>query len=228
MSIGLSDRIILALDMPDAAGAFHLLESLGGLIKNVKVGPGLFLQEGPALVRDLQTKGYRVFLDLKLHDIPNTVALGVKAARKLGVWMLSVHLSGGKAMLEQAARAAGDSVLLAGITVLTSMDDTALTSVGVSDSAETQVKRLAQLGKQTGLKAVVASPKEVKILKSLLGAETLVITPGIRSAADASDDQSRTMTAADALAAGADYLVIGRPVIQAPNPKQALEGILNA
>jgi orotidine-5'-phosphate decarboxylase len=226
------NRLIVALDLPDASQAIVFLSKLEGLIKKVKIGPALFIQAGPSFIETLQKKGYDIFLDLKLHDIPNTVRLGVKGAKRLGVWMLSVHTSGGRKMLEEAVEAAEGSPLLVGITVLTSFQDNTLKEIGVARSLEEQALFLASLAKETGLNGIVASPQETSQLKKTLGDEMLVVTPGIRWEAfdpesqKIQDDQARTLGPKEALKAGADYLVIGRPILQAQNPASIVEKIL--
>ncbi len=222
------DKLILALDTPDSKTAFKLLPPLEGLIHNVKVGPGLFIQEGPKLIEKLHKKGYRVFLDLKLHDIPNTVRLGVKGAKKLGVWMLSVHLLGGERMLREALGEAEGNPFLVGITVLTSLNGEDLNQMGVGRSPKEQVGLLAQMAKQVGLNGVVASPQETAMLRAKLGPKFILVTPGIRLPESSKDDQERTLSPLDALKAGADYLVIGRPILEAPDPKQSLLSILGS
>jgi len=218
-------KLILALDLPSPQVAFQLL---GGIpsITQVKIGPGLFMQEGPSLITELHAKGYKVFLDLKHHDIPNTVRLAVREAKEMGVWMLSVHCSGGVKMLQAAVEEAAGNPLLLGITVLTSLDDPQLREIGFPGPVEAQVEKLASLGQKAGLQGIVASPHEVRKLRACLGRDTLIITPGIRIEAGAKHDQSRTMTPREAVEAGADYLVIGRPILEASHPKEAVASIL--
>lgn len=218
-------RIILALDYPDAAPALALVARLSPQLCRVKVGKELFTRAGPPLVERLVAQGFQVFLDLKYHDIPNTVAAACAAAADLGVWMMNVHASGGRRMLE----AARDSLakrssrpLLVAVTVLTSMDSADLLELGWRDGPEEQVLRLARLAQQAGLDGVVCSPREAARLRADLGPAPLLVTPGVRPASAAQDDQRRVMTPRDALAAGASYLVIGRPVTAAPDPLQAL------
>jgi orotidine-5'-phosphate decarboxylase len=200
-----------------------------------KIGSRLFTAEGPSIVRTLVERGDRVFLDLKFHDIPNTVASAVTAATALGVWMLNVHASGGTAMMraartaahETSARRGIEAPLVIAVTVLTSMSAAALREAGVGIDLMDQVLRLAELTKEAGLDGVVASPKETSAIRGRCGAAFTIVTPGIRGggAAAAQDDQERTMSPADAVAAGASYLVVGRPIIAAPDPRKAAERI---
>lgn len=224
--VNAKERIILALDTPSPEEALHLLDSLNGLALNVKIGPGLFIQNGPDLINTLHGKGYRVFLDLKLYDIPNTVGLAIAAAKKMGVWMVSVHLCGGKKMLQTAVREAQNNPLVVGITVLTSFSENELKATGVQNSLEAHVQELALLGLKQGVNGIVASPWEVRMLRSILPKNMLIITPGIRPQGAPAHDQVRTMTPREALEAGADYLVIGRAVLEAPKPREALSLIL--
>jgi len=188
----------------------------------------MFTLFGPQLVETLQRKGFDIFLDLKFHDIPNTVAKAVSAAASLGVWMVNVHASGGPRMLEAARNAiekSSSAPLLIGVTVLTSMDNGELRSLGVAADAPAQVERLAGLVKNAGLDGVVCSAQEVSMLKQAFGEEFLCVTPGIRPATAAVGDQKRVMTPADAIKVGSDYLVIGRPITKADNPLGALQAI---
>ena len=222
-------RVIVALDYPSAEQALALVETLQPASCRLKVGKELFTREGPALVRTLEQAGFDVFLDLKFHDIPNTVAHACEVAADLGVWMLNVHASGGLKMMQaarQALEASGESrPLLIAVTVLTSLDDMALAEIGFCESAAVQVVRLAKLAQQAGLDGVVCSALEAEALRQALGPDFLLVTPGVRPAGAASDDQARIMTPADALRAGADYLVIGRPITQAAKPADALSAI---
>jgi len=226
------DQLLVALDVESAAKAIALADSLRGIAGGFKIGSRLFTSEGPTIVRALVEKRDRVFLDLKFHDIPNTVAQAVSAAASLGVWMLNVHASGGAAML-QAARAAADRAaerhgrrpLLIAVTVLTSLDAAALAGIGIDETPLDHAVRLAELARREGCDGVVASPQETAAIRRACGTDFLVVTPGIRGAAAERDDQARTMTPADAIRAGSSYLVIGRPVTGAQNPRDAAERI---
>ncbi|MEX2271621.1 MAG: orotidine-5'-phosphate decarboxylase [Vicinamibacterales bacterium] len=226
------DRMLVALDFPDAAAALETAERLRGHVGGFKVGKQLFTAKGPALVRSLASRGDRVFLDLKFHDIPNTVAGAVQSAAHLGVWMLNVHASGGRAMMaaarEAADRAAEEGAprpLVIGVTVLTSMDAAALHETGVDADPADHVVRLARLARESGLDGVVCSPQEIGLVRAACGSDFLIVTPGIRGADDAKGDQVRTATAAGAMQAGADYLVIGRPITAASDPAMAADRI---
>jgi orotidine-5'-phosphate decarboxylase len=208
---------------------------LRGVAGAFKIGSRLFTSEGPALVEELSARGDRVFLDLKFHDIPNTVAGAITAATRLGVWMVNVHASGGRAMMK-AARAAADeeasrssraAPLVIAVTMLTSLDAAALPEIGLGADVAGQVERLAALAEAAGLDGVVASAHEISIIRARCKPGFVVVTPGIRGAGDQKGDQSRTLGAADALAAGATYLVVGRPIIAAADPRAAAERIAN-
>lgn len=221
-------KIIVALDYAEASKALQLVQRLDPGLCRLKVGKELFTAAGPALVEQLVGKGYGVFLDLKFHDIPNTVAKACAAASRLGVWMLNVHASGGITMM-QAARdgvaKTGKSPKLIAVTVLTSMDQTTLNQVGIQGSLEDQVLRLARIAQQAGLDGVVCSAQEASALRMALGQDFCLVTPGIRPANASADDQARIVTPAEALRLGASYLVIGRPITQAPDPLMALQAI---
>jgi orotidine-5'-phosphate decarboxylase len=221
------ERLIVALDVPDASGARALVGKLSGRVGLFKVGSQLFTAAGPDLVRELVAGGERVFLDLKYHDIPNTVSGAVAAAAGLGVTLADVHGLGGRAMMEAAAagRAATPTRLLA-ITVLTSHDEASLAGLGIAGPIPDAVRRLARLARESGLDGVVASPHEVSLVREACGRDFLVVTPGIRPAGAAKGDQSRLATPAAALAAGADYLVVGRPITEAEDPAAAAEAIV--
>ena len=249
------DQLLIALDVESAAKALALADSLRVIAGGFKIGSRLFTSEGPSIVRALVDKGDRVFLDLKFHDIPNTVAQAVAAATSLGVWMVNVHASGGTHMMQAARDAAGDTAARAGakpplviaVTVLTSMNDAALAEIG-SAPAQTrgnpgsgirdpgsenhgpgsvmeQVLRLAQLAQAAGLDGVVASPQETTAIRQRCGRDFAIVTPGIRGGGAGKDDQQRTMSAAEAIAAGASYIVVGRPIIAAQDPRAAAEEI---
>jgi len=222
-------KIIVALDFDTLDAALVLAKQLNPAQCRLKVGKELFTCCGPRVVEALHELGFEVFLDLKFHDIPNTVAKAVKAAAELGVWMVNVHASGGLEMMK-AARAVLESYgenrpLLIAVTVLTSMSSEELSQIGFQNSAEQQVQNLAGLTQQAGLDGVVCSSQEASALKACFGKEFLLITPGIRPANAETGDQKRIMTPAKALKAGSDYLVIGRPITQAPSPLNALAAI---
>lgn len=222
-------RIVVALDYADPAEAVVMAGRLDPRQCRLKVGKELFTRGGPALVRQLVAGGFEVFLDLKFHDIPHTVAHAVKAAAELGVWMVNVHALGGRKML-QAARAALDDVprrpLLIAVTVLTSLDEAELHEVGLAGAVEDNVSRLAALTQQCGLDGVVCSAREARSLRARFGPRFQLVTPGIRPGGADLNDQKRSMTPVEALRAGADYLVIGRPITQAADPRQALQTIV--
>ena len=220
--------IIAALDVPDAEGALKLAEAIAPAVGAFKIGKELFVSAGPDIVKRVRDTGASVFLDLKFHDIPNTVAKAVASAVRLDVQMLTVHTCGGTAMLKAAVKAAGDGPLVLGVTVLTSMDENDLTEVGVQQSPADQVLHLAQLATQAGLKGLVCSPKEIAPLREVLPPAVQLVTPGIRPAGSDSDDQKRVMTPAKAMNAGANCLVIGRPIYAAENPRQAADDILSS
>jgi orotidine-5'-phosphate decarboxylase len=226
------NQIIVALDVESRAEALNLVEQLKGRVALFKIGSQLFTSEGPEFVREIVGRGEKVFLDLKFHDIPNTVAKAVLAAASLGISMLTLHTGGGLKMMSAAAAALKQSrdikerPLLLGVTVLTSMADADLAQVGVSLGVATQVSRLARLAEEAGLDGVVASPSELSLLRGQLGKAMKIVTPGIRPANSEVNDQSRIATPAAALQAGADYLVIGRPITASPNPAASLEQIL--
>ncbi len=243
--------ILVALDVDSAGKAIALADALRGAVGGFKIGKQLFTAAGPAMVRELAGRGDRVFLDLKFHDIPNTVAGAVQSAVATGAWMVNVHCSGGSAMMKAAAEAARKAAeasgrarpLVIGVTVLTSMNDEALAEVGVSRPMLEQVVHLARLAQASGLDGVVASPQETPAIRQACGPDFQIVTPGIRplrldgndtsspsrsgQALDeqGKDDQARTLTPAEAMSAGASYLVIGRPITGAPNPREAAEKI---
>jgi orotidine-5'-phosphate decarboxylase len=227
------EQLLVALDVDTAAEARALADRLRGAVGGFKIGSRLFTSEGPSCVEELTSRGDRVFLDLKFHDIPNTVAGAITAATRLGVWMVNVHASGGGAMMraaraaadEEAARRSRPAPLVIAVTMLTSLDQPALTEIGLSASVAAQVERLAALTESTGLDGVVASPQEIAIIRRTCGPRFAVVTPGIRGIGDAKGDQSRTLSAAEALGAGASFLVVGRPIIAAADPRAAAERI---
>jgi orotidine-5'-phosphate decarboxylase len=222
-------RLIVALDVPDAASAAALAERLEDNCHWFKVGLELFVAAGPAVLEPLLRRGHSVFLDLKFHDIPNTVAGAVRSAAALGVRMMTVHAAGGPAMLS-AARAARDGLAdppeLLAVTVLTSMDAAQLSAIGLNRPPAGQVEALARMGLAAGMRGFVCSPQEVASLRALAGPQGVLVIPGIRPAGAAIGDQKRIATPAEALRLGASYLVVGRPITQAPDPAQAAEAIL--
>jgi len=223
------ERLIVALDVPDATSAMRLVAELEGTCSWFKVGLELFVAAGPAVLEPIVGRGHNVFLDLKLHDIPNTVAGAVRSAAGLGVRMLTVHAGGGPAMLAAAKNAlagvANPPELLA-VTVLTSMDAEQLHAVGVDRAASSQVEMLARMGWEAGIRGFVCSPQEVEAVRRLTGPEGVLVIPGIRPAGAAVGDQKRVAGPADALRLGASYLVVGRPITQADDPAKAAAGIL--
>jgi orotidine-5'-phosphate decarboxylase len=224
----LDPKIIVALDFADAESALALSRRLSPQLCRLKVGKELFTAAGPALVEELVQSGFAVFLDLKFHDIPNTVARACKAAVAMGIWMLDVHASGGRAMMTAAREAvAGAEVrpLLVAVTVLTSLDADALREIGMEGTPEQAAVRLARLTLDCGLDGVVCSPLESRLLRRECGPEFLLVTPGIRPSAQAGDDQTRVATPGAALADGSSYLVIGRPITRAADPLAALRAI---
>ncbi len=227
-SPAVKNPIIAALDVPDAKEALKLAEAIAPAVGAFKIGKELFVSAGPDIVKRVRDTGAAVFLDLKFHDIPNTVAKAVASAVRLDVQMLTVHTCGGTAMLKAAVKAAGDGPLVLGVTVLTSMDENDLIEVGIQKSPADQVLHLAQLATQAGLKGLVCSPKEITPLREVLPPEVQLVTPGIRPAGTDSGDQKRVMTPAMAMNAGSSWLVIGRPIYAAENPRQAVEDILSS
>ena len=229
-------QLLVALDVDSGARALELATELRDLAGGFKIGSRLFTAEGPDLVRRVVGSGAPVFLDLKFHDIPNTVAQAVEAAVSTGVWMLNVHASGGVPMMQAAARAATEAAakdgrgrpIVIGVTVLTSMDEATLASVGVHRPLLEQVVTLARMAQDAGLDGVVASPQETAAIRAACGRDFSIVTPGIRgaSAGSARNDQSRTMGPAEAIKAGASYIVVGRPIIAATDPRAAAAAIV--
>jgi orotidine-5'-phosphate decarboxylase len=230
-------QLLVALDVESGARAIDLATTLHGVVDGVKIGSRLFTLEGPTLVRRLVDQGTRVFLDLKFHDIPNTVAQAVEAAVTTGAWMINVHASGGVPMMQAAAKAAADAAAKAGrekpvviaVTVLTSMNEETLQAGGVQRPLFDQVLALAAMTQQAGLDGVVASPQETAAIRAACGPTFAIVTPGIRGASAGADmnDQARTMGPAEAVKAGASYLVVGRPIIAAADPRGAAQKIVD-
>jgi len=225
-----SKRLIVALDYPDEAQALAMADALDPTQCRVKVGKELFTRCGPPLMKALQQRGFEIFLDLKFHDIPNTVAGGARAAADLGAWMLTLHAGNGSQALRAARKAVddtGSAMHLVGVTVLTSLDDEQLAEVGVMDGAKAQVARLATLSAECRLAGVVCSAQELELVRGILPANALTVTPGIRQQGEDAGDQTRTLTPAQAVSAGASYLVVGRPITRAMSPMQAVGNYLN-
>jgi orotidine-5'-phosphate decarboxylase len=223
-----SKRIVVPLDFPDAAAALAMAARLDPKLCRVKVGKELFVAEGPAVIAALHERGFEVFLDLKFHDIPNTVAGACRAAARLGVWMMNVHASGGEAMMRAAREAiagAAHPPLLTAVTILTSLADAELASVGLAGSAADNAERLARLARAAGLDGVVCSAAEAAQLRRATGPGFVLVTPGIRLPSDARGDQARVVTPREAVRMGSDYLVIGRPITGAADPVAALHSI---
>jgi orotidine-5'-phosphate decarboxylase len=237
------DQLLVALDVDTAADALALADRLRGVAGGFKIGNRLFTSHGPSFVSDLVARGDRVFLDLKYHDIPNTVAGAVAAATRLGVWMVNVHAAGGldmmraarEAAVTEAARLSRPAPLVIAVTMLTSLSQESMAQIGMAGALPAQVERLAALAQAAGLDGVVASPQEIELIRTRCGSAFSIVTPGIRGgsatvvraagAPGAIDDQARTLTAAEALSAGASYLVVGRPIIAASDPRRAAEAI---
>lgn len=231
-SLSARDRLIVALDVADAARAARLAERLRGHVGMFKVGLELFTVEGPSVARELAMRGDRVFLDLKLHDIPNTVRGAARSAARTGAWMIDVHAAGGRAMMEAAlagveeiAPGAGRPRVI-GITILTSLGTADLSDIGTSGTPESAAVRLANLAQSAGLDGVVASPREASVIRAACGPGFLIVTPGVRPASAAQNDQSRVATPEAAIRAGADFLVVGRPITQASDPAAAADAIV--
>lgn len=221
-------RVIVALDYPQQQEAMKLVDQLSAEHCNLKVGKEMFTRFGPEFVEKLIYKGFSVFLDLKFHDIPNTVAAACSAAADLGVWMMNLHVSGGRRMMEAAADALAKRShrpLLVGVTILTSLSQEEINEVGFSGSAAENVLHLATLAESCGIDGVVCSPRESALLRKQLGDSFLLVTPGVRPASATLDDQKRVMTPGEAISAGSSYLVVGRPITRAPDPLAALVAI---
>jgi orotidine-5'-phosphate decarboxylase len=237
------NQLLVALDVDTAGDALALADRLRGVAGGFKIGNRLFTSHGPSFVSDLVARGDRVFLDLKFHDIPNTVAGAIAAATRLGVWMVNVHASGGldmmraarEAAVTEAARLSRPAPLVIAVTMLTSLSQDSMAQIGMAGALSAQVERLAALAQSAGLDGVVASPQEIGLIRARCGPAFAIVTPGIRGgsatvvrgagAPGGIDDQARTLTAAEALSAGASYLVVGRPIIAATDPRRAAEDI---
>ena len=226
MNSRLAEKIIVALDVATTKEALKLASLLAQDVGFFKIGLQSFTANGPALVRSISDLGPKVFLDLKLHDIPNTVAKAVESAGELGVKMLTIHLSGGSEMIRAAVAGRKNDLLLLGVTVLTSSTEETLAETGVSGKTGEQVLRLARLGIANGIDGLVASPHEAKMLRAEFGEKIKIVTPGIRPAGSSPGDQKRFSTPRDAIEAGADYLVIGRPIIAAADPNAAVQQVV--
>jgi orotidine-5'-phosphate decarboxylase len=226
------DSLIVALDVENFSKARRLVQKLGSEVSFYKVGLRLFIREGPEIVRWLKKKGFKVFLDLKLHDIPNTVAQAVESATRLGVDFITLHASGGAEMMAAGVQAAKRSARvnkknrpkIFAVTVLTSLKN--LSPIGISRSVSQQVLKLAKLAQQSGVDGIVCSPQEIRPLKKLFKSSLKILTPGIRLDSNSSDDQKRTATPTQAFADGADYIVVGRPILLAADPKKVVQKIL--
>ncbi len=232
----MQNPIIAALDVPSPNQAHTLIDQIGSQIGAFKVGMELFTAAGPEIIHRIREQDAAVFLDLKFHDIPNTVAKAVASAVRLDVQMLTIHTHGGSTMMKAAENAAQETArelgtaapLVLGVSVLTSMDQSDLQEIGLSNPVADQVERVVQLGVESGLRGFVCSPLEIERLRKIIPKETKLVTPGIRMASDAKGDQKRTKSPIEALQSGADYLVIGRPIYAAPNPSDALKRILES
>ena len=222
-------KLILALDLPDRESALKILDGLRGKLEWVKIGLQMYLKYGADFVREVSGMGFKIFLDLKLFDIPNTVASAVESVSALPVSMLTIHASGGREMMRRAVESAAErnpELLILGVTVITSFDADSLAETGVELEPEWQVEKLAKLAVDSGLKGLVCSPLEIEGLRSILPEDTMLVTPGIRPSGSSADEQKRIMTPADAARAGSDFIVVGRPILKAENPAFAVSKIL--
>ena len=222
-------KLILALDLPDRESALKILDGLRGKLEWVKIGLQMYLKYGADFVREVSGMGFKIFLDLKLFDIPNTVASAVESVSALPVSMLTIHASGGREMMRRAVESAAErnpELLILGVTVITSFAADSLAETGVELEPEWQVEKLAKLAVDSGLKGLVCSPLEIEGLRSILPEDTVLVTPGIRPSGSSADEQKRIMTPADAARAGSDFIVVGRPILKAENPAFAVSKIL--
>ncbi len=226
-SFGMRERLIVALDVSSAGAAQELVQRIGDAAGIYKVGLQLFTAEGPSFVRDLVRSGRRVFLDLKLHDIPNTVSHAVKSAVELGVYMLTVHASGGTAMLRAATEAAGNKLNILAVTVLTSLNDEDMDEIGIAGRVSDQALRMAALAQTVGCQGIVSSPREALLIRKSLGEGFAIVTPGIRPTGSEKNDQQRIATPASAIENGASHIVVGRPITHAADPAQAARSIIS-
>jgi orotidine-5'-phosphate decarboxylase len=212
------NRLVVAVDLSERDDILRLVDALHGVAGVFKIGLQAFIANGPSIVRELVARGERVFLDLKIHDIPNTAQHAIAEAASLGAFMATVHTAGGPAMLRACAQ---DSLLVLGVTILTSLDDASLAQIGFSGSAAENAVRLARLARECGLRGIVASPHEIARIREACGDELVILTPGVRPSGSDAGDQRRTMTPREAIAAGADYLVVGRPITGAADARSA-------
>ncbi len=222
-------KLILALDLPNKTEALEMLEKLQGSLEWVKIGLQMYLKYGPDFVKQVGAMGFKVFLDLKLYDIPNTVASAIKSLADLPISMLTIHASGGEEMMRDALKAAKEAkpdLLILAVTVLTSFDDEGLAKTGVGANASQQVVRLAKLAEQSGIEGLVCSPLEIEILRKSISPNIALVTPGIRPAGSDANEQKRIMTPSLAASAGANYIVVGRPILKAQNPAKAAQEII--
>ena len=221
-----ADKIIVALDVPTKQEALNLVEQMREQISFFKVGLQLYTAAGPEIVRELLATGAKVFLDLKFYDIPNTLARAIESAANLGVQMVTIHLSGATEMIRAAVAARPNNMSILGVTVLTSATSQTLREIGIAEKIDSQVLRLAKLGVRAGIDGLVASPFEAKLLRAQFGDKIKIVTPGVRPSWSEAGDQKRFMTPRQAIDAGADYLVIGRPITAHSNPREAIAKIL--
>jgi orotidine-5'-phosphate decarboxylase len=217
------DRLIVAVDLSERAEILRLVDELRDAVGMFKLGLQAFVANGPSIVREVVGRGEKVFLDLKLHDIPNTAKHAVAEAAKLGASMLTVHAAGGEAMLRACAEAAPPELLILGVTVLTSLDEAELARIGLAGTPVENAVRLAMLAQRAGLRGVVASPLEIQAIRAACGEDLVIVTPGIRPEGSDAGDQRRTLTPAEAIAAGASYIVVGRPIVSARDRRAAAE-----